>query len=481
MRIGTLSAPTGAGKTYAASKYAVDVSDLGFNVLITQPSIILLEQTKAEILKLSPDANVKLLHADDGTREPVVPRIVAMFREAKRDDGRILLISHAAFERVPYFDDKRDWNLLYDEAPTILWRENFKFSKNGKQLLDLLRVEADVEAPNYYRIFTTSKKQAGEIAKSGFEDVINEIFANLCAKLPSDHHRLYVNKQQFDSFHSYVLSGDEAEEKALTVYGLLSPDVFEEWKQVCILGANLDGQTAIQYWREKHGVEFREAKRLRENLRYTEHTNGALLDVYYFMEGNWSKKIRNALVNDERAHDLMAMAAMEVINGEPHVYMENVGYDPYRTFSSEAIKSLGSFEQLPNITHGLNKFEHYKNAVIYSALNPPPDHFRFLEEVAGVKPEAVRASLYHEAVYQAAGRIALRDPKNTERIKVVVADRAAADALAERYPGASIQQLPGAKIDGLLTEGKKPRGRPKKWESEAERKRAERARKKEKK
>jgi hypothetical protein len=57
---------------------------------------------------------------------------------------------------------------------------------------------------------------------------------------------------------------------------------------------------------------------------------------------------------------------------------------------------------------GLNDYSHIHNAVVLSAINPTPAGYPFLEEVAGLDAEQVRAAFYHEGTYQAARRISLR-------------------------------------------------------------------------
>jgi hypothetical protein len=107
---------------------------------------------------------------------------------------------------------------------------------------------------------------------------------------------------------------------------------------------------------------------------------------------------------------------------------------------------------LPHSPHGLNCFQHIHNAAVLPALNPSPALYGFLDEIAHLNSDDVRQAVYHEAVYQAAGRISTRNPADRTPKHLVVADRAAAEALAELYPGADVVRLP---FSGLIPEGQK--------------------------
>ena len=75
-------------------------------------------------------------------------------------------------------------------------------------------------------------------------------------------------------------------------------------------------------------------------------------------------------------------------------------------------------------------------------MNPSPALYAFLDEIAHIEQDEVRQAVYHEAVYQAAGRISTRNPEDQTPKHLVVADRAAAEALAKLYPGAGVKRLP---------------------------------------
>ncbi len=147
-----------------------------------------------------------------------------------------------------------------------------------------------------------------------------------------------------------------------------------------------------------------------------------------------------------------------------------------RTFAWMGNKDLGdglfgkaSCVRLPNTSHGLNNYQHLHDAVLLSALNPPPSHFSFMSSI-GIDSNAVRTALYRQQLYQAACRISLRDPSDTHAKLVVVPDRFTAEWLADKFPGCAV-----APLDGMPQLRKGKPGRPRLHESDAARKAKKRA------
>jgi hypothetical protein len=127
MRIHCLNALAGAGKTRAFARYADRLARRGIKVIIVQPTKHLIDKTIIEELQpLEPSYPVRAIHSD-ATLETgsVVGDIVEHLRSTDRDRGEVLFITHAAFFRVPYFENKGEWVLLMDEAPQVDVFEEF--------------------------------------------------------------------------------------------------------------------------------------------------------------------------------------------------------------------------------------------------------------------------------------------------------------------------------------------------------------------
>lgn len=124
-------------------------------------------------------------------------------------------------------------------------------------------------------------------------------------------------------------------------------------------------------------------------------------------------------------------------------------------------------ERLPNSPHGLNSFQHYHHAVIISALNPPPAHFKFMDTM-GIDEDELRTHHYRNAVYQAAMRISIRNPLDANPKTITVMDADTAYWLQSKFIGAAVQQLTGFNLP--ITS--KPIGRPRKFPDAAKKQKA---------
>ncbi|TFZ54483.1 hypothetical protein E4V01_25135 [Methylorubrum sp. Q1] len=108
----------GAGKTRALARYTDRIARRGCKVLFIQPTKHLIDKTvEDELQPLDPPYPYRVLHGDvdlDGTS--VVAEIVRHFQDADPEQGEVLFVTHAAFLRVPYLQEKANWHLIVDEV-----------------------------------------------------------------------------------------------------------------------------------------------------------------------------------------------------------------------------------------------------------------------------------------------------------------------------------------------------------------------------
>jgi hypothetical protein len=153
-----------------------------------------------------------------------------------------------------------------------------------------------------------------------------------------------------------------------------------------------------------------------------------LLTIRYAIEdGNWSKHKRDRQIevagDSYLVNELIICGALDLFGDDQFVWLANKDIEDKDPFGGRGIK-------LPHTPHGLNRFQHVHNVAVLAALNPSPALYAFLDEVAHLNSNEVRRAVYHEAAYQAAGRISTRNLADQTPKHVVVADRAAAEALA---------------------------------------------------
>jgi hypothetical protein len=143
----------------------------------------------------------------------------------------------------------------------------------------------------------------------------------------------------------------------------------------------------------------------------------------------------------------------------------------------KALPSGPNIRRLPNKPHGRNDFSRFHNVACLSAANLKPDDSRFMEFL-GLDREEVREAIQFEETYQSALRISLRDPKDSKPKRLFVPDQGAAEFMAARFPGAKLVPIQAFSEEEL--EPGRP-GRPRKYNTSAEKSSAARARNREKK
>ena len=118
MPIRYFNALAGAGKTRALARRADHLARRGRKVLVVQPTKHLIDKTiEDELQPLDPAYPVRAIHG--GTEsEHVIGEIIAHFQNMG-DGGEILFITHAAFMRLGYIENKGHWHLIMDEVPQV--------------------------------------------------------------------------------------------------------------------------------------------------------------------------------------------------------------------------------------------------------------------------------------------------------------------------------------------------------------------------
>jgi hypothetical protein len=289
-----------------------------------------------------------------------------------------------------------------------------------------------------------------EIARNEDGDEILETLADTSRILANKYWDSFVNLEQYERLK-------RGEGKVLAIHSVLKPEILAGFAEVFMAGANFEDSAIFKLWGEE-GVRFEADAKFAKGLRYSEHPNGDLVTIYYVTEQQWSRKRREAPAGDNGAkiQDRMIQAAKELFPSGRFVWHANKSLvdDPFGLPA----------ERLPNKPNGLNSFAGFDDIVFLSSLNPPTDHFRFLQS-RGLSGGEVRGFTYFAEAYQAILRTSLRDLGNRQPKRILVPDRGLADYLQDAFPGSRVEKLD----IGLINELSKRRGRPRKHQSNRER------------
>jgi hypothetical protein len=430
---------------------------LGCKFLFVQPTKALIAETVKDCTGFNtgnPAIPVRAIHG--GNSANVVTDIVA-HSKATKPGGEVLLITHSAFMMLPYFDRRHDWQVIFDEIPQADFYEELAIPQTYRLITDFIEVDADAVnlADNrYVRVRATDRQDMIKIARNTAGDQVWKVFQNLASKLMSPHWSSYVLDAQFADLISH-----NGEKGKLLAFAVLNPSLFDGFKTATIMGACFEQSVLCHLWATM-GVKFRRHKAIQKGLRYQRHDNGRLLNIRYAVEEPWSKTLRDKEMIEGQTRtvfDHIIENIIEIVSGD-FVWMANTDV-PDDIF-------WGRGHRLPNSAHGLNPYQHLHEAVILSALNPPPAHFTFLAAF-GLDSTEVKQAGYWQAVYQAAMRISLRNPDDQNPKTVTVMDQPTAEWLAGMFPGCTVASIG---LMGVPVKGQP--GRPRHHANSAERKRA---------
>ncbi|WP_156467664.1 hypothetical protein [Methylobacterium sp. Leaf91] len=385
--------------------------------LIIVPTIELINQIKVDLQGLMPLINVEAVHS--GTVDGVTSNVLAQLKLG-REGGRVLIITWSSFERLPYFPGRANWNVFVDEIPQVCMVFETNAPDTHMHLTN--HVELEPQGPSYSRLHVKNSNALSKLASTS-DTALSKELAPMARQVLSPNLTTYVNSASFNRLkHSNGLK--------LTIFCVLRSRIFADFKHVTFLGANFERSLLFSVWK-RDGVAFVKNAELTEALRFQEHRNGTLMTIYYASAENWSKRFRDR--EDRKPLRLIAAAAGRLMNGEQFAWVANKDV-PAALFEGYAAV------QLPQVSHGLNRFSHIHHVVYLSARLPPPHHFKFLEWL-GVAGEQVRCGVHHESVYQTVNRCSVRVPDSRSIKRIVVPDLASATYLHTLFPGSTVEKL----------------------------------------
>ena len=441
-----VSSIAGGGKTYSAVDYAAGLAKYNKKVIFCQPTKELIKKTVQDLCNRFPQIKCTAIYSlDDKT--PVVPEIIAHIESANNDEkGEVLFITHAALSRINFFQNKKNWYLIYDEIPQVDWSQQFRLAEHKEMFCDLFKAMPFVENSEYMQLVGENSK-LDEITQNSRTDVFWEYLQQLTARLRSDDQLVLV---KIDSLKDFL----EEKTNDVNIHSLLQPTFFDGFAETTIMGAGFTDSIMYKAWEKT--VDFIVNPKIKP--RYSQHNNGNLVEIFYAHEAKWSKNVRDKIINDKKVleHDLTRVN--DLFKNESSIYMCNLDND------LEIAQKLNNGTKLPNSPHGLNDFMNFDNVVVFSALNPSNAHFGFLEEICNINSQETADAIYRQQVYQAVLRGSIRDQNSTTNKRVVVMDKISADWLSDL--------LPNSKISPLNGEDLVPTGRSRMYDSNNEKQKA---------
>ena len=179
---------------------------LGINYAIVMPTKKLIRQAIAKLkdrLKRSshPDITdrIKMIVSDANIDEKVSTRIHEFLKTVGKNDGRILFITHEAFQRVRHWHNREHWHIIVDEVMEAVYSETFTLKRHRHILLDLIQTEPHDE--KYSRVVAVDQAKIEEWAVNNDDDMVMALFSSLASRVnPLSNWSVFVETEQFTQF-----------------------------------------------------------------------------------------------------------------------------------------------------------------------------------------------------------------------------------------------------------------------------------------
>jgi len=435
-----VSAVCSSGKTFALNSYTKDNQNQS-NHLYVFPSIDLVNQVEQDLKKMGINS-VKKITSHTNERK-VKSSIVKYFKNC-RSEGEILLITWSAYDDLPYFENKSNWNIFIDEIPQVDQFFTIDITQNKNLITDFIELDEDINSDiSSIRIKNGCRSKLEKASVSS--DSGYNLFQSLYRSILSPNREVFVNKKRW---LDVVKSKKEGE---IYFISMLTP---EQFRNVTLMGANIESSLLYLWFNKFYGIHFKDHKKIISKLRFTEHSAeiGDRVTINYFLDDDYSKYFRNKKPEYENLEkdniynngQLMDRLAIEHYKGKKMLYVHNNDWD------KSSLKNISDVnaKNISVRSHGLNAYQDETNIYFNLATNLSPPHEKLLGQL-GISEKTddgydqLKVAITYETIYQGVMRINLRDPLSNKKVDVLVPDKKTAEYLAKLLGGGSIQRIGG--------------------------------------
>ena len=448
--ISYLSAPCGAGKSFAVESFIADKLDTYHKRMIyVGPSVEKLNECHLGLLQKGvPERQIVKIHSDN--TEGVVSKIVAHLKAPK--DGSILLITHAAFALLPYFPDRKNTLIFHDEHAQVDKFYSFNMNLSAETIRPYLLARA--MGNGLVRLKVRKGMNVDDLIDN--PDTALDGFRTFLRDLKSKNYAVYTWASSYDRVFnsSQEDRGTDAGKFKIQFLAVLRASIFEN---CCIIGANFEGSMFSDHIR-KHGYNARSSKGLEERLWNADAIAGlsGRVTIYYCMESRYLKKSRTYVTAQGT---LVRHAISDTI-------ADHIGEQKFLLFVNKddkgnSLRKLPGATLLPGKSQGMNKYQHFTNVVFVASIQRTTPHYNMLKAL-GYNVDAIQNSTLIESAYQAISRGDTRNKQSTKQNHIYVADRVLAEAIGRRLGVTNIVRLGDINIAAEAASPKKVRPNAKK-------------------
>jgi hypothetical protein len=449
-KIYSVDALAGAGKTYQAINYHLGLMGQSTQkILIVQPTIELINNSY-EDAKSRSTHSVFITKIHSGTCDNVHASVMKHLKNLT-PFSEVLLITHQTFLTLPYFPNKKEWIVVFDEIPNVISSIEINLTDSHKSITE--HIETSAISNHEYGLFPKKEniKYLKQYARNSNQDEVYNIFMDFAEMLLSPNWRVSIKKDNWDR----VISNDNSNNSTmvkLQAFGELNSSIFSSFKEVIIMSANFKESVLYLLW--KNHIDFIPKDEIQNNLRWDEHKNSELITIKYLTDRDWSKSLRNKEYeyNGEKKPlgDFYIDKVRELMVDKAFLWSANKDAPNEIFIGMDGTRLSGS-------PHGLNQYQHIDNVVFLPALNPTPALFSFLKE-AHIYPQKVICAFNHNSAYQAIMRCSIRNQENGNNKIIIVPSKGTAEWLLKIFPNATIEKIDGVPEVEPREKGGRPKG-----------------------
>ena len=419
----------GSYKTTHALEFAVKAAtNFKQPILFVQPTTKLISQSVSVVKSMSSKVVVKRFDSTvcSGSVFSSLHEFMSEW-DVETDGGCIVFITHKCLWEMPWFPNRKHWNLIIDEIPDVDFEYHFNLPDTADFALQSV-LQADECGQNTVLKLAPRPEARSKVehwARNPGGDDLIKVVQPLFRELTSQHSQVFVTRASWQRL-GWQGHGQVA------VHGVRSPSVCDGWRTVRIMGAFFTESLLHMIWSNME-VEFREDKQIKVQAQRHTEAIGGRVSIHYFSEKTWSKKVRDKIASDDDQLFHIKPIIRDLFGDEPHLVSMNNDVD-----GSSMEADFPNSIRIPAICHGLNDYRRISRIAFLSALNNTPGHFAYADKVLGISSDLLRQARSHQVAYQSIMRTALRDADSTQEVTILVPDIALGNWLTGVFPGSKL-------------------------------------------
>ena len=235
----------GSYKTTNALQFAVKAATkINAPILFVQPTTKLITQSVKTLAGIGSKVEVKRF---DSIACPgaVFPELSAFMRDwnAEEDGGCIVFITHKCLWEMPWFPNKKRWNLIIDEIPDVDFEYTFNLPDTAEFALQSVLQASECGQNSMLKLAARPefKTKVEHWARNPGDDDIIAVVQPLFRELTGQHSQVFITRA---SWQRLGVDGNGQ----VNVHGWRAPSVCEGWASVRIMGAFFEDSLLHMIW-----------------------------------------------------------------------------------------------------------------------------------------------------------------------------------------------------------------------------------------